>query len=106
MITEEQALVRILEKMRPLSPRTVPLLEARDRFAAGDVFSRVALPRFDNSAMDGYAVVASSCGDRKPQRLIGEQPAGIDRGLRIKAGATGRGFTRGPTPAWGDGVVL
>ena len=93
MITEEQARARILEKMRPLSPRTVSLLEARDRFAARDVFARVALPRFDNSAMDGYAVVASSCGDGKPQRLVGEQPAGIDRGLRIKAGETVRVFT-------------
>src|SRR2546423_1636194 len=106
MITEEQALARILEKMRPLSPRTVPLLEARDRFAAGDVFARVALPRFDNSAMDGYAVVASSCGDGEPQRLIGEQPAGMDRGLRIKAGETVRVFTGAPMPAGADAVVM
>src|SRR5256714_15508254 len=106
MITEEQALARILEKMRPLSPRTVPLLEARDRFAAGDVFARVALPRFDNSAMDGYAVVASSCGDGTPQRLIGEQPAGMDRGLRVKAGETVRVFTGAPMPAGADAVVM
>jgi molybdopterin molybdotransferase len=106
MITEEQALARILEKVLPLSPRKVPLLEARDQFAANDVSARVALPRFDNSAMDGYAVVAAACAEGKPQRLIGEQPAGIDRGLRLKAGEAIRVFTGAPMPAGADAVVM
>ena len=106
MITEEQALARILEKVLPLSPRKVSLLAAREQFAANDVFARVALPRFDNSAMDGYAVVAAACADGKPQRLIGEQPAGMDRGLRIKAGETIRLFTGAPMPAGADAVVM
>jgi molybdopterin molybdotransferase len=106
MITEEQALARILEKVLPLSPRTVPLLEARDQFAANDVSARVALPRFDNSAMDGYAVVAAACAEGKPQRLIGEQPAGMDRGLRIMEGETIRVFTGAPIPEGADAVVM
>jgi molybdopterin molybdotransferase len=106
MITEEQALARILEKALPLSPRTVPLLEARDQFAANDVSARVALPRFDNSAMDGYAVVAAACAEGKPQRLIGEQPAGLDRGLRLTPGETIRVFTGAPIPEGADAVVM
>jgi molybdopterin molybdotransferase len=106
VITEEQALARILENVRPLSPRRVPLIQARDQFAAQDVFARVALPRFDNSAMDGYAVVAAACGSEKPQRLIGEQPAGADRGLRIESGETVRVFTGAPIPAGADAVVM
>jgi molybdopterin molybdotransferase len=106
MITEEQALARILEKVLPLSPRTVPLLEARDQFAANDVSARVALPRFDNSAMDGYAVVAAACAEGKPQRLIGEQPAGMDRGLRLTPGETIRVFTGAPIPEGADAVVM
>jgi molybdopterin molybdotransferase len=106
MITEEQALARILEKVLPLSPRKVPLLEACDQFAANDVSARVALPRFDNSAMDGYAVVAAACAEGKPQRLIGEQPAGMDRGLRIEAGETVRVFTGAPIPEGADAVVM
>jgi molybdopterin molybdotransferase len=84
----------------------VPLLQARDQFAARDVLARVALPRFDNSAMDGYAVVAAACADGKPQRVIGEQPAGIDRGLRIEAGEAIRVFTGAPVPAGADAVVM
>jgi len=106
MITEEQALARILEKVLPLATRKVPLLEARGQFAANDVSARVALPRFDNSAMDGYAVVAAGCADGKTQRLIGEQPAGMDRGLRITAGETVRVFTGAPIPQGADAVVM
>ena len=106
MITEEQALARILGKIHPLPARTVPLIQARDKFAAADVVAAVALPRFDNSAMDGYAVVAANCVEGKPQRLIGEQPAGADRGLRIKASETVRVFTGAPIPAGADAVVM
>ncbi|HVF70183.1 MAG TPA: gephyrin-like molybdotransferase Glp [Chthoniobacterales bacterium] len=106
MITEEQALARILENVRALPAETVPLTEACGRFAASDVFARVALPRFDNSAMDGYAVVAAACGNGKSQRVIGEQPAGIDRGLRIQPGEAVRLFTGAPIPAGADAVVM
>jgi molybdopterin molybdotransferase len=106
VITEEEALGRILENVRPLSPRRIPLLQARDQFAARDVLAEVALPRFDNSAMDGYAVVAAACADGKPQHLVGEQPAGADRGLGIKAGEAVRVFTGAPIPAGADAVVM
>ena len=106
MITEEQALARILENVGRLPARTVPLIHAREKFAAGEVLARVALPRFDNSAMDGYAVVAAACRDGKPQRLIGEQPAGADRGLRIEPGETIRVFTGAPISAGADAVVM
>jgi len=106
VITEEEALARILENVRLLPKRTVSLIEAREKFAAADVMARIALPRFDNSAMDGYAVVAVSCRDGKPQRLIGEQPAGADRGLRIEPGETVRLFTGAPIPLGADAVVM
>ena len=106
MITEEQALARIIEKVWPVPARTVPLIQAREKFAASDVVARVALPRFDNSAMDGYGVVASACANGKSQRLIGEQPAGTDRGLRIEPGETIRVFTGAPIPAGADAVVM
>ena len=106
MITEEQALARIVEKIRPLPTRTVPLIQAREKFSANDVMARVALPRFDNSAMDGYAVIAATCVEGKPLRLIGEQPAGADRALRIEPAETVRVFTGAPIPAGADAVVM
>src|SRR5262249_38416234 len=57
-------------------------------------------------AMDGYAVVANS--SRKGARLhvIGEQPAGIDRQLRIADDQAVRIFTGAPIPAGADAVVM
>jgi molybdopterin molybdotransferase len=106
VITEEQALTRILENVRLLPKRRIALIEGVGKFSATDVFAQVALPRFDNSAMDGYAVVAAACVDGKPQRLIGEQPAGADRGLRIAPGETVRILTGAPIPAGADAVVM
>jgi molybdopterin molybdotransferase len=106
VITEDQALARILESVRPLPSRQVALSEARDSFAARDVLARVALPVFDNSAMDGYAVVAGACREGESQRVIGEQPAGIDRGLRLKPGEAVRIFTGAPIPGGADAVVM
>ena len=106
VITEEQALARIIQNVQPRPARTVPLVQAREKFAAADVFARVALPRFDNSAMDGYAVVAAACAEGKAQRLIGEQPAGMDRELRVEAGEAARVFTGAPIPGGADAVVM
>jgi molybdopterin molybdotransferase len=61
---------------------------------------------FDNSAMDGYAVVASSSRKGARLKVIGEQPAGLDRQLRISPGEAVRIFTGAPIPAGADAVVM
>jgi molybdopterin molybdotransferase len=106
VITEEEALAHILKSVKPLSPRRVPLAQARERFSARDIFARLALPVFDNSAMDGYAVVAGSCRLGEGQRVVGEQPAGVDRKLRIAAGEAVRVYTGAPMPEGADAVVM
>jgi molybdopterin molybdotransferase len=106
VITEEAALAHILGSVKPLSARCVALARAQDNFAASDIFAKIALPVFDNSAMDGYAVVAGSCRIGQSQRVIGEQPAGIDRKLRVGAGEAVRIFTGAPMPAGADAVIM
>jgi len=106
VITEDEALAHILKSVKPRPRRCVPLAEARERFAARDVFARLALPVFDNSAMDGYAVVAGSCRSGQSQRVVGEQPAGIDRKLQIGPGEAVRIFTGAPMPAGADAVIM
>jgi molybdopterin molybdotransferase len=106
MIGEEEARKRILETVIPLDKRAVPVASALDRFAAQDYFARLPLPAFDNSAMDGYAVVASSCNKGCRLRLIGEQPAGPDRKLRVSGGEAVRIFTGAPLPQGADAIVM
>jgi molybdopterin molybdotransferase len=106
VISEEEARRRILEKVTPLPDRTVRLADALDCFAARDYFGRLPLPAFDNSAMDGYAVVASSCRKGARLRVIGEQPAGPDRELRAGGGEAVRIFTGAPLPQGADAIVM
>src|SRR6478736_5904081 len=106
MISEEEARKKILETVRSLPSRRLSLSQALGCFAAEDHFARLPLPAFDNSAMDGYAVVASS--RRKGERLsvTGEQPAGPDRRLQISPGEAVRIFTGAPMPAGANAVVM
>ena len=106
MISEEEARAKILETIRPLPPRRLSISKALDCFAAEDYFARLPLPNFDNSAMDGYAVVASSCAQGKRLRVVGEQAAGLDQQLRASAGDAVRIFTGAPIPAGADAIVM
>ena len=106
MISEEEARTRVLETVNPLDERAVALTGALDCFAAQDYFARLPLPAFDNSAMDGYAVVASSCKRGGRLRVIGEQPAGPDRKLRVSGGEAVRIFTGATLPQGADAIVM
>jgi molybdopterin molybdotransferase len=106
MISEEDALAQIMEKVTALSSMAIPLGDSLNRFAAQDYFARLPLPAFDNSAMDGYALMASSSGKTVRLRVIGEQPAGLDRNLRVRAGEAVRIFTGAPMPQGADAVVM
>jgi len=106
MISEGDARAKILEAVRPLPAKKMSILQAIDHFAAEDYFARLPLPMFDNSAMDGYAVIASDCKKGARLRVIDEQPAGVDRKLRVLNGNTVRIFTGAPMPAGADAVVM
>src|SRR5690349_9246671 len=106
MTTEEEARAAVLAKVTPLPGETVKLFDSLGRFAARDLFATRPLPAFDNSAMDGYAVQADSGGEGAKLQVMGEQPAGADRGLTIKAGEAIRIFTGAPLPAGADAVIM
>jgi molybdopterin molybdotransferase len=106
MISEEEARAKILDTIRPLPAQNVPLSQAVDCFAAQDYFARLPLPNFDNSAMDGYAVIASDCTVGGKLRVVGEQPAGLDRQLQVSKGEAVRIFTGATLPSGADAVVM
>ena len=106
MISEEEARSKILETVRRLPARRLSILQALDRFAAKDYFAQLPLPNFDNSAMDGYAVIASDCRSGARLRVVGKQPAGVERHLRISIGEAVRIFTGAPIPSGADAIVM
>ena len=106
MTSEEDALAAVLAKVTAFPGGKAALLDSLGRFAAQDAFAHRPLPVFDNSAMDGYAVQADSCRAGAKLRVVGEQPAGVDRGLTIAAGEAIRIFTGAPLPAGADAVIM
>lgn len=88
---------------------SVPLDEARGRVLADRVLSPEALPSFDNSGMDGYAVRAedvATATEQTPVRLpvAGDIPAGAPVG-DLAPGTTLRIMTGAPVPRGADAVV-
>jgi molybdopterin molybdotransferase len=106
VISEEEAREKILSRVQPMARRTVPIADADGCFVARVVSARLPLPLFDNSAMDGYAVAATDCARGKRLLVVGEQPAGVDRKLKVGRGEAARIFTGAPVPSGADAVVM
>jgi len=106
----DEHLRRIVEMVAPLQPYDQPLLEAHGLPACEDVHSPIALPRFDNSAMDGYAVrvadVEGASADR-PVHLpvVGESAAGSSKPYAMAPGTCLKIMTGAPIPTGADAVV-
>ncbi|MBI5878628.1 MAG: molybdopterin molybdotransferase MoeA [Chloroflexi bacterium] len=106
MISVEEARARILAQVMPLPPEQVPLLDALGRIATADVAAGLNIPPFDNSAMDGYAVIAADV-QLVPAtlRVTGHAPAGAPVSVRVSHGEAVRIMTGAPLPAGADAVV-
>lgn len=109
LIPVETARERAIEGLLPVSgEEVVPLQQARGRVGVASVSTAHAIPPFDQSAMDGYAVRSSSIA-AVPAILsvVARQAAGPDQKLAISAGpAAVRIFTGAPLPSGFDAVVM
>jgi len=109
-ISPDEFRERILADIEPMAASPQPLMECLGLVCAEDVHAEVALPGFDNSAMDGYAVryadVAGASEDA-PVRLpvVGEIGAGQASLLALPEGAAAKIMTGAPLPAGADAVV-
>ena len=106
-VEEHQAVVTAL--LPPLPEEDVALAEAHGRVLARDVAAAVALPGFDNSAMDGYAArwAEVSTAAESPVRLpvADDIPAGRTDVVPLAPGTVQRIMTGAPLPAGADVVV-
>ena len=111
MLSLEEARQKILEAIQPLSVETVSLLDSFGRFVAENIISTLALPSFDNSAMDGYAVQSKDVASASSStpiflRVIGRTAAGETFHGKVESGTCVRIFTGSPMPAGADAVVM
>ena len=107
-VEEHQHVVAGLIKARPAV--TVPLADALGLALADDVVAPLPLPGFDNSAMDGYAVLAADVAGasaENPVKLpVAEDiPAGRTDLLTLAPGTAHRIMTGAMLPAGATAVV-
>ena len=86
---------------------TLPLAQADGRIVAEDVFAPIALPPFDNAAVDGYALRFSDLASLGSATLpmAGRIPAGAAPAA-LPLGTAARIFTGAPLPAGADTVAM
>ncbi|MDQ1750847.1 MAG: molybdopterin molybdotransferase, partial [Pseudonocardiales bacterium] len=92
------------------APRRVPLADAAGRVLTEDLRAARPLPAFDNSAMDGYAVLAADiataqAGQPVALPVAADIPAGRVDGPALEPGTAHRIMTGAPMPEGADTVV-
>lgn len=124
LMTVEQALAAMLSDLPTPASEVLPLSRCDGRVLAQDVVSQMAVPAFDNSAMDGYAVRSIDVQPAQAQGQVistdgplqGGQGPVLQVRQRIAAGDSGamalepftaaRIFTGAPIPPGADAVVM
>jgi len=102
----EEALESLLERVDRLPTEKVILWDAIGRVVAEDVFADRDSPAFDNSAMDGYAVVSQDLEEIPAKlKVVGEVSAGSEFSGRLERGQAIRIFTGAPIPVGANAVV-
>ncbi len=108
MISETEALSLLLDALpKGVGAESLPLLDCLHRRSSGQVRATLALPGFDNSMMDGYAVRANETQTTEPLNVVATQPAGPDLQLSLQSPRQAiRIYTGAPVPEGADAVIM
>lgn len=103
MLSVEEAQERVLELVTPLGFEQVALQSALRRVLAEDAVAPFDVPEGDNSAMDGYAVLADDTPGTL--RVIEDIPAGAVPRQRVERGTASRIMTGALVPEGADAIA-
>ncbi|MCY0945871.1 molybdotransferase-like divisome protein Glp [Streptomyces antarcticus] len=106
----DEHLADVLATVRPLEPIELQLLDAQGCVLVEDVTVPVALPPFDNSSMDGYAVRTADVQGASEEfpavlTVIGDVAAGSGELPTVGPGQAARIMTGAPLPPGAEAVV-
>jgi molybdopterin molybdotransferase len=111
MIELAEARRQLLAACPTIRPVELQVVDAAGCVLAADVSAATAVPPFDNSSVDGYAVRSADVPVASPERpirlrVLGTVLAGAVAGSPVEAGTTWKVMTGAPVPAGADAVVL
>ncbi len=105
---EALATIEKVARDHSLPTERIGLARTHGRVLAQDLVASMALPAFDNSAMDGYAFRHADLHDAgiAGLRIVGDQFAGRDLDLAVGIGECVRITTGAPMPSDADTIVI
>ena len=107
MITVEEAKGLVDQNIQILDSEIVSISNALGRVLAADVFSKIDIPGYPQSAMDGYAVNAvGDIAKGDSFKVVAEVQAGDTNTYEIQPGEATRIFTGAPNPKGGNTIVI
>lgn len=107
MITFDKALKLVLENVGRLLPERVEVIDSADMILDEDVYSRIQMPPFNKSAMDGYAMIADDTVEVPVElKCIGEVQAGGIFRKKVRQGECVKIMTGAPLAYSTDSVVM
>ncbi len=105
MLDYKSALDIVLTDVASVAPERIAATLAHGRVLREPLLATTSVPRFDTSAMDGYALRAADCVPGVAIPVIGEARTGVEPS-KLSLGAAMRIFTGAPLPRGADTVVM
>ncbi|GLR11278.1 molybdopterin molybdenumtransferase MoeA [Chitinimonas prasina] len=106
LMTFDEALARLLASAQAdTRQQSLPLSECDGRVLAQDVIAPLAVPGFDNSAMDGYALHIADFAQVPASLPVVQRIAAGETGQPLAANSAARIFTGAPVPLGCNAVV-
>ncbi len=107
LLSVREAQERILSRFQPVGKQPIRLDQAIHRVLAEDVYAATDLPRFDNSAVDGFALRSEDTRTASPVtlRVVADLPAGSSPRQTLGPGQAARIMTGAPLPPGADAVI-
>lgn len=111
MLSLDEARGYVLAGCAAGHPKAIPVAEALGLVTSVDIDGDEAVPPFDNTAMDGFAVrsadtVDAGAGSPARLRIVGTLAAGASPGRPVGPGEAIRIMTGAPMPQGADTVVM
>jgi molybdopterin molybdotransferase len=110
LLSVQEAQARILSAFQPVETETVQLELCAGRILGEDLRAPGDLPPFDNSSMDGFAVIAADVENASAENpvilaITSDIPAGSTTTGEIRPGQAARIMTGAPLPRGADAVI-
>jgi putative molybdopterin biosynthesis protein len=110
-IEEAKLIIEEFTSLKPLGCEEISLEDAYGRVLAEDVISKIDVPSFDKSAMDGYAVIAEDTYEASEVhpinlKLKGKIEAGEEPKTALNSGEAVEVATGAPIPKGANAVVM